>query len=102
MAAPNTGDGHPDLDATEARAGSRGLPIVWVLLVSTVVALGAVFLAWAFFSPGLGGNGGQTRVTNPVQASTTNTPTVSATTPPARANGQNTATDAARAGTNGP
>lgn len=102
MTAPNTGDGHPDLSATEARAGRRGLPVVWVLVISTVVALIAVAVVWGFFSPGLSGNGGQSRITNPVQASTTNTPTVSATTPPPRANGQQGATDAARAGANAP
>ncbi len=102
MTAPNTGDGHPDLDATEARAGRPGIPVVWVLVVSTLVALIAVAVVWGFFSSGLQGNGGQTHITNPAQAAGTDTPTVSATTPPARANGETAPNAGAKAGTTAP
>ena len=83
MSADNTGDGHPDVTATEARAGRPGVPVLWVLVVSTVVALLAVAVVWAFFSHSLSGSGGQRQITTPAQAKTFDTPTVPASRSPA-------------------
>lgn len=78
MATPETGSGHPDIDATDARSGRPGVPVLWVLIISTVVALLAVAVIWGFFSHRLGGQGGSTQVTSPAQASKFDTPTVTA------------------------
>jgi hypothetical protein len=83
MSADNSGSGHQDLDATEARAGRPGVPVLWVLVISTVVALIAVAVVWAFFAHGLSGGGGQAQITTPAQAQKFDTPTVPASTKPA-------------------
>ena len=83
MSADNSGPGHPDLDATEARAGRPGVPVLWVLVISTLVALIAVAVIWAFFSHGLSGGGGSRQVVTPAQAQKFDTPTVPASTQPA-------------------
>ena len=80
MAADDRGPGHPDLEATEARSGRPGVPVLWVLVISTIVALIAVAMIWAFFSHGLGGGGGSQQVVTPAQARKFNTPTVPAST----------------------
>ncbi len=81
MATDPPGEGHTDLDATEARGARPGLDVFWVMAISTIVALIAVFAIWAFFFHGLGGGGGQSQVVTPAQAAKFDTPTVPASTP---------------------
>jgi hypothetical protein len=83
MSVEDTGSGHPDLDATEARAGRPGVPVLWVLVISTIVAVIAVALVWAFFAHGLSGGGGSRQIVTPAQAQKFDTPTVPASTKPA-------------------
>ncbi len=71
---------HPDLAATEARAGRPGVPVLWVLVISTLVAVIAVALVWAFFAHGLSGAGGSRQIATPAQAQKFDTPTVPAST----------------------
>jgi len=80
MPAENTGDGHPDVTATEARAGRPGVPVLWVLVVSTVVALIAVVVVWGFFSNSLAKRNESPQVTSKAVAASTDTPTVPAST----------------------
>lgn len=80
MSVEDTGPGHPDVAATDARSGRPGVPVLWVLVVSTVVALLAVAVIWAFFSHSLSGGGGSRQVTTPAEAQKFNTPTVPAST----------------------
>ena len=48
------GDEHQvDLDATPARQGMRGVHILWVLIISLVLAGGALLTTWAFRSQDL-------------------------------------------------
>ena len=56
--------------------------MLWVLVISTVVALLAVAVVWAFFAPGFAGPGGQRRVVTHAQAQQFNTPTVPASVQP--------------------
>jgi hypothetical protein len=83
MSVDDSGSGHTDLDATDARSGRPGVPVLWVLVLSTVVALIAVAVVWAFFAHGLGGGGGGRQIVTPAQAQKFNTPTVPASTQPA-------------------
>ena len=80
MSAADSGSGPPDLNATDARSGRPGVPVLWVLVVSTVVALLAVAVVWAFFAHGLSGGGGSRQVVTPAQAQKFDTPTVPAST----------------------
>ena len=83
MASKDTGPGHPDLEATSARAGRPGVPVFWVLAISTVAALIALFFVWMTFSHGLSGGGGQRQITSPAQAQKFDTPVVPASRSPA-------------------
>ncbi len=82
MSVDNPGPGHADLDATDARSGRPGVPVLWVLVISTVVALLAVAVIWAFFSNGFSGGGGSRQIVTPAQAKKFDTPTVPASTQP--------------------
>ena len=48
--------------ATPARSGSWGRHILWVLIISTLLAALALFGSWAFNVNRLSGEGGMTRV----------------------------------------
>ncbi len=50
---PPTDTGHDVLEATEARQGRWGRHAFWMLLVSTTLAVIALFMAWAFYSGAL-------------------------------------------------
>lgn len=41
-------EGHEVLDATEARQGRWGRHVFWVLVISTALAVIALFSSWAF------------------------------------------------------
>ncbi len=45
-----TPDHGPILEATDARQGRRGLHILWVLLISTILAATVLFVAWGMRS----------------------------------------------------
>ena len=47
-----SGDGEV-IEATDARQGRWGRHVFWVLVISTALAVIALFSAWAFHSPGL-------------------------------------------------
>jgi len=49
----HTEGGHPVLAATPARQGRFGKPVFWVLVVSTVLAVIALFIAWGVRAPAL-------------------------------------------------
>ena len=44
---------HVDLDATPARQGMRGVHIMWVLVISFMLAAAALFGSWALRSQDL-------------------------------------------------
>jgi hypothetical protein len=45
--------GHDELGATDARQGRWGRHVFWVLVISTALAVMALFGSWAFHSNGL-------------------------------------------------
>ena len=47
---PATEEHHVDLDATPARQGMRGVHILWVLIISFILAAAALFGSWAWKS----------------------------------------------------
>ena len=49
----NSEGGHADRAATPARQGRYGKPVFWVLVVSTTLAIIALFTAWGFRAPSL-------------------------------------------------
>ena len=62
------------LEATDARQGFRGRHALVILVVSTALAVVALFIILAIQSPGLSGPGGQVSVTNDASGKTTTTP----------------------------
>ncbi|MBI1407691.1 MAG: hypothetical protein GC145_16385 [Caulobacter sp.] len=44
---------HIEVEATEARQGDKGRPVLWVLMFSTVLAAIVLLAAWAFKSDDL-------------------------------------------------
>ena len=60
-------EGHPTLAPTEARQGLRGRHLLIVLLVSTVLAAGGLFAAWAWKAPDLARPGSRQRAVEVVQ-----------------------------------
>jgi uncharacterized membrane protein YhaH (DUF805 family) len=51
---PRSAEGHEVLEATEARQGRWGRHAFWVLVISTTLAVVALFASWAFHAPKLG------------------------------------------------
>ena len=76
--APRRGEHVPILRATQARSCRRGVHILWVLIVSTVLAALGLLALLAFQAPGLSGQGGQV---------TADHPTITAPQSPARQSG---------------
>jgi hypothetical protein len=70
---PEPGEGHPDLEATEARGARPGVPVLWVMVISTLAALIAVFVIWSIFAHKLG-NATPPQVRSPAQAARFDTP----------------------------
>lgn len=68
------------LNATRARQGSRGLHILWILIISVVLAALALFGVLAFNKDEIDGGGGQT--TTPAGAQAFDTVPGSNQTPP--------------------
>jgi hypothetical protein len=56
-----TGEQPEVLNATRARQGSRGLHILWVLVISIALAAIALFGSLAFHEDEIAGPGGQTK-----------------------------------------
>ena len=83
MSADNSGPGHPEVKATDARSGRPGVPVLWVLIGSTVGGIIVFAIVWAFFAHGFSGGGGQRQITTPAQAQKFDTPTVPASVKPA-------------------
>jgi heme/copper-type cytochrome/quinol oxidase subunit 3 len=50
MAQPSRTETPPRMNATQARQGRLGRDVFWVLLVSTVLAFGALIAAWTWNS----------------------------------------------------
>jgi hypothetical protein len=83
MSADNSGQGHPEVAATDARAGRPGVPVLWVLIGSTIGGVIVVAIVWALFAHGLSGAGGSRQIVTPAQAQKFDTPTVPASVKPA-------------------
>ena len=57
----DTPDDKPEvLNATRARQGSRGVHILWILVISIALAAAALFGSLAFHEDDISGQGGQT------------------------------------------
>jgi hypothetical protein len=82
MQTPTEPIGHRHLDVTQARQGRTGMPVLWVLLASTIVAMVAVLLVWSSFSHRLAATS-PPQVNNPAQEAKLRA-VPPATSPPAR------------------
>lgn len=68
---PTPADDVPEVvEATEARSGSWGRHVLWVLIISTALAAMVLLGSWAFSVRGLEGPGGPQQVQVPAVATT--------------------------------
>jgi len=75
----------PVVDAIQARQGRSGRPIVWVLVIGTLLAALALTLAWLWKAPALSRPGSQQTTASKATASTFHAPEPAAVIPPAGA-----------------
>ena len=64
----------PVVAATRARQGRFGRPVFWVLVISTLLAAIALFIAWMEKAPGLAQPGSQQSVSTQAAASNFSAP----------------------------